>query len=92
MLTFDTIFLQNVSSLLETIIQDFKNVSLRDKQVNITDLELKENAHITTVAFEDYVVRYAQQQLNKTTSQYVFRDKVGQLNEDSGFQEENLND
>ena len=69
-------FIQNVTSLLESTIQDFKNVSSINNQT--IDGELQENAHFTTIGFEDYVVRFAQQQLNGSMPQYNATDNVGQ--------------
>ena len=69
-------FMQNATSLLETTIQDFKNVSAINNQTK--DGELQENVHFTTIGFEDYVVRFAQQQLNGSMTQYNATDNVGQ--------------
>jgi len=71
---------------LDTTIQDFKNASSSDsQQANATDEELQENAHFTTIAYEDFVVRFAREQLNDIIPQYYVRDKVGKCNFRSGF-------
>ena len=74
--------MQNVTSLLETTIQDFKNVSSINNQT--IDGELQENAYFMTIGFEDYVVRFAQQQLNGCMPQYNATDDIGQWNFYSG--------
>ena len=74
--------MQNVTSLLETTIQHFKNVSAINDQTK--DGELQENVHFTTIAFEDYVVRFAQQQLNGSMPQYTATENIGQWNVYSG--------
>ena len=79
-------FLQNASSLLETTIRDFKNVSIAAKQANVSDEELPLNVYFTTLAFEDFVVRLAQEQLNYTIPQlHDVRNNVGQCISYAGF-------
>ena len=78
--------MQNVTSLLDTTIQAFKNVSAINNHT-IDGGELQENAHFTTIGFEDYVVRFAQQQLNGSMPQYSATDNMGQWNVYSGVKE-----
>ena len=62
--------------MLETAIQDFKNTSSSDEQ---PDEDLTENVHFTTIAFEDFVVRFAQKHLSDNNPQvHAVRDKVGE--------------
>ena len=76
--------MQNALSLLVNTIRDIKNafhnkrfLTNDSQQANTSDEELQENAHIMTIAYEDFVVRFAREQLNKTRPQYDVRDKVG---------------
>ena len=75
--------MQNVTSLLETTIQAFKNVSAINNHT-IDGGELQENEYFMTIGFEDYVVRFAQQQLNGSMPQYSATDTIGQWNGYSG--------
>ena len=79
-------FLQNVTSLLKTIIQDFKNAYSNTASTDEDEVQLiRETAHFTTTAFEDFVVRFAKEQLSDANPQSNVTDRVGECNLIPGF-------
>lgn len=67
--------MQDAVSVFETVIQEFKNVSFNFQQMNITEDQKMETAFFTTLAFEDFFVRFAQEQLNSTFTEFSANDK-----------------
>lgn len=70
--------MQDAVSVFETVIQDFRNVSFK---MNITGSQRMENTFFTTLALEDFFVRFAQEQLSSTFTESSSNDshKVGEL-------------
>lgn len=46
--------------------QEFRNSSFRDYQINMSQEERKENTFFAMDAFEEFFVRFAEEQLNAT--------------------------
>lgn len=72
--------MQDAVSAFETVIQEFKNTSFNSQQMNITEDQKKGNTFFTTFAFEDFFIRFAEEQFNSTFYEFLANDsnKVGQ--------------
>lgn len=72
--------MQDAVSVFETLIQEFRNFSFNYQQMNITEDQKEGNTFFTTLALEDFFVRYGQEQLNSTLTESSVNDshKVGE--------------
>lgn len=61
--------MQDAVSMFESVIHEFKNVSINYQKMNrtCTEDQKKENTFFTTLAFEDFFIRSAEEQLLNST-------------------------
>ena len=59
--------MQDAVYMFETVIQQFESVSFNYQQMNREEDKKKENTFFTTLAFEDFLIRFAEEQLLNST-------------------------
>ena len=61
--------------MFETVIQGFKNISINFQKLNRKEDQKKDNVFLTTLALEDFFIRFAEEQsLNSTFFEFSAND------------------